>query len=122
MIRELPLPFIIDHMGRVEAAKGTDQEPFRALLELVKLEQCWIKVSGSERIAKPPFADAVPIAQALIQTSKTRVLWGTDFPHPNLKIEVDEADLVDLVPQIAPDPADQRRVLVENPARLYGFD
>ena len=121
-IRKLPMPFVIDHMGRVEASKGVDQESFRALLGLVRLEQCWIKVSGAERISKPPFADAVPIARALIEASKTRVLWGTDFPHPNLKIEVDEADLVDLVPQIAPDPADQRRVLVENPARLYGFE
>ncbi len=121
MIRALPLTFVIDHMGRVDSSKGIDQEPFRALLELVRIERCWIKVSGAERISKPPFSAAVPIARALIEASKTRVLWGTDFPHPNLKIEVDEADLVDLVPQIAPDPADQQRLLVENPARLYGF-
>jgi 2-pyrone-4,6-dicarboxylate lactonase len=122
MIRKLPLPFIIDHMGRVPSAAGVDQRPLRALIELSRLENCWTKVSGSERISMPPYAAAVPIARALVEAMPTRVLWGTDFPHPNATHEADEADLVDLVPQFAPDPLAQMQLLVDNPARLYGFN
>jgi 2-pyrone-4,6-dicarboxylate lactonase len=121
MIRALPLPFIIDHMGRVDAKLGPDQPAFKALLELAKLDGCWIKVSGAERISPPPFDLAMPIAARILAALPDRVLWGTDFPHPNLKIEVDEADLVDLVPAFATTEDAQRRLLVDNPARLYGF-
>jgi len=122
MIRRLPLPFVIDHMGRVPAAAGLDQPGLRALIELSRLENCWIKVCGAERIAMPPYDQAVPIARALVEAAPERVLWGTDFPHPNATHEADEADLVDLVPRYAPDALAQRRLLVDNPARLYGFD
>jgi predicted TIM-barrel fold metal-dependent hydrolase len=122
MIRKLPLPFIIDHMGRVPSVAGFDQPPLRALIELSRLKNCWIKVCGSERISMPPYTAAVPIARALVEATPTRVLWGTDFPHPNATHEADEANLVDLVPQFAPDPLAQKRLLVDNPARLYGFD
>jgi 2-pyrone-4,6-dicarboxylate lactonase len=121
MMRKLPLPFVIDHMGRVPADAGVGQKPFLALLELSRLENCWIKVCGAERISMPPYDAAVPIAQALVEAAPTRVLWGTDFPHPNATHEADEADLVDLVPKFAPDALAQRRLLVDNPARLYGF-
>ena len=121
MIRGLKLPFCIDHMGRVPSAAGVDQPPFRALLELAKLENAWIKVSGAERIAMPPYAAAIPFAQALIAARPDRVLWGTDYPHPNPSHAADEADLVDLLPRIASDPKMQQRLLVDNPARLYGF-
>jgi 2-pyrone-4,6-dicarboxylate lactonase len=121
MMRKLPLPFIVDHMGRVPSAGGVAQPPLRALIELSKLENCWIKVCGSERISMPPYAAAVPIARALVEAAPTRVLWGTDFPHPNATHEADEADLVDLVPQFSPDTLAQKRLLVDNPARLYGF-
>jgi predicted TIM-barrel fold metal-dependent hydrolase len=122
MIRKLPLPFIIDHMGRVPGKDGIEQPAFKALLEIFKLENAWIKVCGAERISMPPYAEAIPIAAALVKARGDRVLWGTDFPHPNATHEADEADLVDLLPKIAPDTAAQRRLLVENPARLYGFD
>ncbi len=121
MIRKLPLPFVVDHMGRVPAKNGVDQPPLRALLELSRLENCWIKVCGAERISMPPYDQAVPIAHALVQAAPERVLWGTDFPHPNATHEADEADLVDLVPQYAPDALAQKRLLVDNPATLYGF-
>ena len=121
MIRRLPLPFIVDHMGRVPSAAGIDQPPLRALLELAKLENCWIKVCGSERISMPPYTAAVPIAHALVTAAPERVLWGTDFPHPNATHEADEADLVDLIPQFAPEALAQRRLLVENPLPLYDF-
>jgi predicted TIM-barrel fold metal-dependent hydrolase len=121
MIRGLPVPFVIDHMGRVDAKLGPDQPALRALLELAQLDGCWIKVSGAERISAPPFSAAVPIAARIMAAIPDRVLWGTDFPHPNLKISVDEADLVDLVPAFAKTEDAQRRLLVDNPASLYGF-
>jgi 2-pyrone-4,6-dicarboxylate lactonase len=120
-MQQLPVPFVIDHMGRVPAKDGIDQPPFRALLELVRNERCWIKVCGAERISRPPYGEAIPIAAALVRAGGERVLWGTDFPHPNASHEADEAELVELVPQFAPDAADRQRVLVDNPARLYGF-
>jgi 2-pyrone-4,6-dicarboxylate lactonase len=121
MIRNLPVPFVIDHMGRVDASLGPQQPALDALLELARLEGCWIKVSGAERISAPAFSAAAPIAARIMAAAPDRVLWGTDFPHPNLKIEVDEADLVDLVPSFAETGTAQRRLLVDNPARLYGF-
>lgn len=121
MMRGLTLPFVIDHMGRVPAADGIDQPPLQALLDLAKLDRCWIKVSGSERIDLPPYDKAVPVARKIVEASPDRVLWGTDFPHPNSTHEADEADLVDLLPNIAPEPALQKKLLVDNPARLYGF-
>jgi predicted TIM-barrel fold metal-dependent hydrolase len=121
MMRSLPVPFVIDHMGRVDARLGPDQPAVGELVELAKLGNCWIKVSGSERISAPPFSAAVPIAARLASVLPDRVLWGTDFPHPNLKIAVDEADLVDLLPQLVSGQDAQRRLLVDNPARLYGF-
>jgi predicted TIM-barrel fold metal-dependent hydrolase len=120
-IRKLPVPFVIDHMGRVPGKGGVDQPALRALLELAKLDNCWIKVCGSERISMPPYTEAVPIAHAIVSAIPDRVLWGTDFPHPNATHEADEADLVDLVPRFAPDSSLQHRLLVDNPARLYGF-
>lgn len=120
-IRALPVPFVIDHMGRVDAALGVEQPALQALLRLAALDNCWIKVCGAERISIPPFKDAIPIAQAILAALPDRTLWGTDFPHPNLKHPVDEADLVDLLPAFSADPAVLRRLLVENPAQLYGF-
>jgi 2-pyrone-4,6-dicarboxylate lactonase len=121
MMRKLPVPFVIDHMGRVPSSEGVNQKPLRALIELSRLENCWIKVCGAERISLPPYEAAVPIAHALLEASPNRVLWGTDFPHPNATHETDEGDLVDRVPLFAPDALAQRRLLVDNPARLYGF-
>jgi 2-pyrone-4,6-dicarboxylate lactonase len=121
VIAKLTLPFVIDHMGRVPADAGVEQPAFRALLEVVRRDDCWIKVSGAERISFPPYNAALPFARALVAASPDRCLWGTDFPHPNPTHEADEADLVDLIPLFAPDPPQQRRLLVDNPARLYDF-
>jgi predicted TIM-barrel fold metal-dependent hydrolase len=125
LLRGLSMPFVIDHMGRVRAAAGLRQEPFRALVDLAHLDRCWVKVSGAERIsaAGPPFHDAVPFTHALIQVAPDRILWGTDWPHPNVGRHVpNEEDLVGLVPLIAPDEAIRHKLLVDNPAKLYGFD
>ena len=120
----LSVPFVIDHMGRVKAGEGLDQPPFRALLALMRREHAWVKVCGSERIsnAGPPCHDAIPFAQALLAAAPDRVLWGTDWPHPNIARHMpNDGDLVDLVPLIAPDAAMRQKLLVENPARLYDF-
>jgi 2-pyrone-4,6-dicarboxylate lactonase len=122
VLRSLPVPFVIDHMGRVKASAGVDQVPFRALLDLLQVENCWVKVCGCERVSAtgPPFHDAVPFARALVEAAPDRVLWGTDWPHPNVgRFMPNDGDLVDLVPLIAPDDASRHKLLVENPARLY---
>jgi 2-pyrone-4,6-dicarboxylate lactonase len=118
------VPFIIDHMGRVPTKDGLDQEPFKRLLNAARMDNCWVKICGAERISSkgPPFADAVPFAQAILEVAADRALWGTDWPHPNIKKHMpNDGDLVDLIPLFMPDPALQRKVLVDNPQRLYGF-
>jgi 2-pyrone-4,6-dicarboxylate lactonase len=123
VFKKLPVPFVIDHMGRVKAADGLEQPPFKTLLGFLKNENAWVKICGAERVSSkgPPFTDAVPFGRALVEAAPDRVLWGTDWPHPNVKWMPDDAALVDLFPLMAPEPALQRKILVENPARLYGF-
>jgi predicted TIM-barrel fold metal-dependent hydrolase len=121
LILKQTVPVIIDHMGRVPAKDGVDQPPFQSLLKLLDHKHVWVKVCGSERISMPPYDEAMPIAKKLMETAGDRTLWGTDFPHPNSTHDADEADLVDLVPKFAPDAAMQKMLLVDNPAKLYGF-
>ena len=120
----LRVPFIIDHMGRVEAKHGLDQKPFKQLLDLMRNELAWIKVSGPERIssAGKPFHDAIPFARALIAAAPDRVLWGTDFPHPNVKVMPNDGELVNLFAKTVEDEPTRRKILVDNPARLYWAD
>jgi 2-pyrone-4,6-dicarboxylate lactonase len=123
MFMQIPVPMVIDHMGRVQAAAGLQQQPFRVLLDFMQNRNTWVKVTGAERISSkgPPFDDAVPFAQALIAAAPERILWGTDWPHPNVKLMPNDGDLVDLFARMAPEPALQKKILVDNPARLYGF-
>lgn len=121
VLRMLPIPFVVDHMGRVPAKDGVTQPAFKALLDLVQLPHGWVKVSGSERTDFPPYDGAVALAHALIAAAPDRVVWGSDFPHPGSSHEFEDADLIDLIPKLAPDAATQQRILVDNPARLYGF-
>jgi len=120
----LPLPFIIDHMGRVEARLGLEQPAFLQLLELMKNERAWVKVSGPERVSSAgrPFHDAIPFARALIAAAPDRVLWGTDFPHPNVKWMPNDGELVDLFAKVCDDEGIRRRILVDNPTKLYWAD
>lgn len=125
LFRKIPVPIVIDHMARVKTADGLDQQPFRILLDFLKNENCWVKVSGAERIASPgcPLTDAVPFARALIEAAPDRVLWGTDWPHPNVAADrmPNDGDLVDLLPLYAPEPELLHKLLVSNPERLYDF-
>jgi 2-pyrone-4,6-dicarboxylate lactonase len=118
-----PVPVVIDHMGRVDASRGLGHEDFRRLLQLLRDERFWVKVSGSERISRtgPPYRDAVPFAQALLDVAPERAVWGTDWPHPNLDRVPDDGVLVDLLAQIAPTASARQALLVDNPQRLYRF-
>ncbi|AYD63862.1 amidohydrolase [Achromobacter sp. B7] len=120
----LPVPFVVDHMGRLKAADGLDSPAMRALLSLADVPQAWVKVSGIDRIAsgKRPFAQGIPFVSALVQAMPDRCLWGTDWPHPNVAGDMpDDGELVDTFFQACPDAAVRQRVLVDNPAKLYGF-
>jgi 2-pyrone-4,6-dicarboxylate lactonase len=123
LLGRIDIPFIIDHMGRVKAADGLQQPPFQSLLALYRANPlAWIKVCGAERVSsgKRPFLDAVPFAQALIEEDPRRILWGTDWPHPNISKDMpNDGELVNLFAKICPDPALQQRILVENPTRMY---
>ena len=124
LFRKIPVPMVIDHMGRVKAADGLEQEPFRTLMAALRNQNTWVKICGAERVSSkgPPFDDAVPFARALIETAPDRILWGTDWPHPNVgKHMPNDGDLLDLFPLMAPEPELQYKILVDNPARLYGF-
>ncbi len=124
LFMKIPVPMVIDHMGRVKAADGLEQAPFKVLLEFMKNQNFWVKVCGAERVSSmgPPFTDALPFARALIEAAPERILWGTDWPHPNVgKHMPNDGDLVDLFPLMAPGADLQYKILVDNPARLYGF-
>ena len=120
----LRVPIVIDHMARLKPELGVGQEAFRLLLGFVRDEGFWVKVTGAERMSATgaPFHDLVPFAQALIEAASDRILWGTDWPHPNINgVMPNDGDLVDLLALYAPDEETRRRILVDNPARLYGF-
>ena len=124
LFKRIPVPMVIDHMGRVKAADGLEQPAFKVLLTWMEHEKFWVKICGAERVSSmgPPFTDAVPFARRLIDAAPERILWGTDWPHPNVgKHMPNDGDLVDLFAQMAPEPKLQRQILVDNPARLYGF-
>jgi predicted TIM-barrel fold metal-dependent hydrolase len=123
MLSALPTPYVIDHMGTSLAAKGVDDPAFKALLDLQKDDKCWVKITGLERASATgkPFHDSVPLAKKLIDNAPDRVLWGTDWPHPNVKVMPNDGELVDLIPLYAPDAAIQQKLLVDNPARLFKF-
>jgi predicted TIM-barrel fold metal-dependent hydrolase len=124
VLDRLPVPYVIDHLARVDAAAGLDQEPFARLGELLADERAWVKISGAERISTegpPHYADVVPFARTVIELAPDRVLWGTDWPHPNVRRMPDDGDLVDLLATFAPDEETRHRILVDNPARLYDF-
>lgn len=127
-LETLPVPFVIDHMARIMARNGLDQEPLGTLVDLLKDGRAWVKLSGPERISASlstgefPYADAVPFARQLIAAAPDRVLWGTDWPHPNVREIPDDGKLVDLLPRYTSDKSLLHQLLVDNPARLYWYD
>jgi 2-pyrone-4,6-dicarboxylate lactonase len=122
-LKRSPVPVVIDHMGRIDASSGAGQKPFRDLLQLLEDRRFWVKVSGSERASRQsaPWKDAIPFARRLVAEFPERTLWGTDWPHPNLKEVPDDGLMVDLIDEIAPGEPQRRALLVDNPQRFYGF-
>lgn len=119
--RSLPADVVIDHMARPLAADGVEYPGFTALQRLLDETRFWVKVSGGDRISAdgPPYRDAIPFAAKLVDNFPRQVLWGTDWPHPNVRAWPDDAALMDLVPQIARTPEQRQALLVDNPRRLY---
>jgi len=127
----LPVTLVVDHMGRPDVTKSVESAEFKLFLKLLREhEHIWTKVSCPERLSEsgPPalagehsaYRDVVPFARRLVEAFPDRVLWGTDWPHPNLKSHMpDDGRLVDFIPHIAVTPESQRKLLVENPMRLY---
>jgi 2-pyrone-4,6-dicarboxylate lactonase len=122
-IKRSPVPVVIDHIGRVDASLGLEQPAFQNLLKLMDDKKVWVKVSGCDRITRqrPPYADAIPFARKLVAEFGDRVVWGTDWPHPNHTHIPDDGQLVDILSQIAPSPAALQALMVDNPQRLYRF-
>ena len=122
-LRRLPTTVVVDHMGRPDVSAGVDDERFQRFIEfLAENENVWTKVSCPERltVAGPPYDDVVPFARTLVERFPRRVLWGTDWPHPNMKSHVpDEGVLVDVIPRVATDAGRRRALLVDNPMALY---
>jgi 2-pyrone-4,6-dicarboxylate lactonase len=127
----LPTTVVVDHMGRPDVTKPVDGAEFELFVKMMREHpNIWSKVSCPERLSvsgpsalngeQQAYQDVVPFAKKLIETFPDRVLWGTDWPHPNLKDHMpDDGLLVDFIPQIATTPALQQKLLVDNPTRLY---
>jgi 2-pyrone-4,6-dicarboxylate lactonase len=121
-VHESPVAIVIDHMGRVDATLGLSQPPFQALLKLISSPHCWVKLSGADRLAKQGALEAaVGFARSLIEVAPDRVVWGTDWPHVNVDRSYDDEALFGLLSEIALDDLSLKRLMVDNPARLYGF-
>jgi 2-pyrone-4,6-dicarboxylate lactonase len=124
LFTSLPTAVVVDHMGRPDVTQPVDGPDFARFTRFMREnENVWSKVSGAERLSvsgPPDYADVVPFARHIVETFPDRVIWGTDWPHPNMKSHMpDDGNLVDLVPRIAPTEDQQRRLLVDNPMRLY---
>jgi predicted TIM-barrel fold metal-dependent hydrolase len=131
-----PVPVVFDHFGGAHAELGLAQPGFADMLELVRTGKAYVKISGAYRASslKPDYADVVPLARALITANSDRIIWGSDWPHPDSVtppgkkpsdvtplLQIDDGRLLNQLPVWAPDAAIRKKILVDNPARLYGF-
>jgi len=122
-ITAITAPVVIDHMGRVDVSEGPEGAGFTALRRLLDRGNVWVKLSGTDRVSAEaaPYRDAVALARSLAQHAPERILWGTDWPHPNVRAMPNDGDLVNLIPDIAVNEATRRRMLVDNPAEFFRF-
>jgi len=123
-LNALPTTIVVDHMGRPDLAKGVDHPDFRRFVDLMAANpRVWSKVTCPERLSisgPPNYDDFVPFGRTLVQAFPDRVLWGTDWPHPNMTTHMpDDGDLVNMIPRIAETPDERQALLVDNPMRLY---
>jgi predicted TIM-barrel fold metal-dependent hydrolase len=136
LVATSPVPVVFDHFGGAQAALGPEQPGFADLLELVKSGKAYVKISGAYRASKlgPDYADAASLARALIAANSDRIVWGTDWPHPDSVtppgkkpsdvtplFQIDDGRLLNQLAVWAPDAPIRKKILVDNPAQLYGF-
>jgi predicted TIM-barrel fold metal-dependent hydrolase len=136
-IEQLPFPVVFDHFGGAKAADGPSQQGFAELLDLVKSGRAYVKISGAYRASAkaPDFADALPLAQTLVAANPDRILWGSDWPHPNSAsvqgrslseiappFPIDDGLLLNQVSKWVADSSIRQKLLVDNAARLYAFE
>jgi predicted TIM-barrel fold metal-dependent hydrolase len=135
LVAASPVPVVFDHFGGAQASLGVEQPGFADLLALVKSGKAYVKISGAYRVSKlaPDYPDAAPLARALIDANADRIVWGSDWPHPDSTppgrkttdvtplLQIDDGRLFNQLPIWAPDEAIRKNILVDNPARLYGF-
>ncbi|WP_144111706.1 amidohydrolase family protein [Paraburkholderia sp. BCC1886] len=124
-IQSIDAPVVIDHMARPDLADGLHGDAMTQLRRLLDTGKIWVKLSGSDRLSKTgrPYHDAAALARSLAEHAPERVVWATDWPHVNLHGPMpDDGELTNLIDEIAPDDAQKQRMLVDNPARLFGFD
>jgi 2-pyrone-4,6-dicarboxylate lactonase len=120
----LEIDIVIDHFGRIRTAEGLNAPAFQSVLRLLRQDNCWAKLMGPYFVsdALPAYADLTAFARAMVDIAPDRVLWGTDWPHPGAREKMpNDGDLADLLTDWVPDQAQRRRLLVDNPARRYGF-
>jgi D-galactarolactone isomerase len=125
-IKRLPGRFVIDHTGKFLEPVGTDHAAFRSLLNLVDTGRCWVKLSAPYETSKtgaPKYEDVSRLARALVKHAPQRMLWASNWPHPSARKPEppEDADLLDLLLDWAPDEGARRKMLADNPAELYGF-
>jgi len=124
ILKSIGVPAVIDHMGRTDARAGIDTPGFQSLVRLLGEGGCWVKLSGAHRLSTraPDYPDARPFHEALIRANPEQLIWGTDWPHPRIEGEMPDAGhLLDLFNEWTPDESTRRKILSDNPARLYGF-
>ena len=121
----LPNRIVLDHFGTVIAERGLNQPAFQTILRMLDTGRVWVKMSGPMRCSKldPPYPDMIPFAHALVRHAPERLVWGSDWPHPNMNDQVmpNDGDLLDLMLDWVPDTATRNRILADNPRALYGF-
>lgn len=121
-IAKLPVPVVVDHMGHFPASLRVEEPGFQTLLALVR-DGAWVKLSGAYRLADAPWMETVPLARALLDAAPGRCVWGSDWPHvSHWGRMMNVGDLLNLLADWAPEESQRRRILVENPHRLYGFE
>ncbi|KAF1066391.1 MAG: 4-sulfomuconolactone hydrolase [Pseudomonas citronellolis] len=123
--QDLDIPVVFDHMGRPKPELGLQDPSLERLVSLLRNENFWVMLSLAEKISTrgKPWDDVLPVAQTLIDVAPERCIWGSDWPHPiSTKQPPNEGDLLELLYRFAPDPATRQRILVSNPANLFGFD
>lgn len=124
LLERLPSPLVFDHMGRLPQPDGVKHAAFGVIRRLIDRGRAWVKLSGAylnTRTGAPRYADATAVARAYVAAAPERVVWGSDWPHPTESEKPDDAVLLDLLSEWAPDAATRHRILVDNPAGLYGF-